>query len=99
MTNTIINSLFGPFKVGEYVLEGATEFGRVFRAGPKRVWIIWANSYATVSCHSQDTRVFRRVVGGPGGAWQSDEVYERKTKDEIQAQFVNWQRIMKERAQ
>lgn len=80
----------GPFRVGDYVLERPCSFGMVFRAGPKRVWVIWEFGHAMVSYHRQTTLTFHRV---DAGSWHGNAEYERRSKAEIAKQLANFHQM------
>lgn len=69
--------IFGPYKIGDYVVEWSY-FGLVFRAGPKRFWVIWENG--DTSHYDQTYRGFRRAVTA---SWHDDPLWERRIKNRL----------------
>lgn len=63
--------LWGPFAVGDVVLDGTTSTGVVYAAGPQRFSVLWDSGHT--GTHAQDCRVYRRFVAGTWGDRAKEE--------------------------
>jgi hypothetical protein len=63
--------LWGPFAVGDVVLDGAVFTGVVYAAGCQRFSVLWESGHT--STQAQDSRVYRRFVIGTWGDRAKEE--------------------------